>query len=324
MSIFDAIRNLAKFSSRRVYWAHNKVIVISEDLDKSVGINDIVDFFARNHELRMRTWVVITPNQASELVATKTGLEVVPGTSIDNLFRYTRIASAAPKVDMRTLQANYLGSGTEVVLPVVQIKPRGISEKDTHEFGSSPQVELAGTAYFDKNKLKGILTEDESQALMWFVDSPDSLVLVLHCPDNSLERVSLEMKTHHFSVDPVYQKARLGFNIRLAASFDMVELGCPWQQRQQAIIRSLEQQAEHKLTHEITSVIAVSQRNETDFLGFGERFEDRYPAEWKQVQPIWNSTLSSAKINVHVTVHIHSPVLLQTPTAPKTGGNTYP
>src|SRR5687768_2804645 len=33
-SIFEAIRNLSRFSSRRVFWAHNKVIVVGEELAK--------------------------------------------------------------------------------------------------------------------------------------------------------------------------------------------------------------------------------------------------------------------------------------------------
>lgn len=95
-TLFDAIRNLSTFSSRRVFWAHNYAIVINEDYARE-GIGDVVDFFTRNPELRMRTWVMVTPDEASKLVSTITGLEVIPGEALNKLFRYNRISVQAPR-----------------------------------------------------------------------------------------------------------------------------------------------------------------------------------------------------------------------------------
>lgn len=318
-SIFEAMRNLSRYSSRRVYWAHNKVIVISEDLAKTDGINDIIDFFTRNHELRMRTWVVVTPEKASEIVATKTGLEVVPGTSVERLFQYSRLVAEAPKVDMRTLQANYLSSGAEVVLPIVQTKPRGISQsEDATGFKSTPQVELSGTAYFEGDKLKGVLSPKQSRALMWFLSPPESRVIVLPCPNDGRSNASLEMTSHHFQVIPAYENGRVGFHVLLKADFDMVELGCRTRQNQKVIMTGLEREVQDRLAAEIKDIIHVSQANRADFLGLGEKFQDKYPLEWLALEPKWADALSSARVSVTSKVRIHSPVLLQTPTAPGT------
>ncbi len=65
-TIFEAIRNMASISSRRIFWSHIKVIIISEELARSNTL-EIFDFFSRNPELRLRTLVSVTPGEAGKL-----------------------------------------------------------------------------------------------------------------------------------------------------------------------------------------------------------------------------------------------------------------
>ncbi|KPV41805.1 Ger(x)C family spore germination protein [Alicyclobacillus ferrooxydans] len=321
-SIFEAIRNLGRYSSRRVYWGHNKVIVIGEDLARDEGINDVVDFFSRNHELRMRTWVVVTPDKASQIVATKTGLEVVPGNSIDKLFHFSDLVAEAPKIDLRTMQASYLSDGSEVVLPVVQTRLRGVSTDNPKEFGSTPQVELSGTAYFEKDKLKGTLNPDDTEGLMWFVDPPKTRVVVIPCSSsNPNQTATLEIRHYKFKVVPQYVQGRPAFRIQLNVECNLVELDCPTKQSHQQVMKALEASVEANLKKEISDAIEASKTNKVDFLGLGSRFQDRYPAEWQRIKSNWPELLSTAKVNIDVSAHIRSPVLLSTPTVPDSAGD---
>ena len=122
-TIFEGIRNLARFASRRVYWGHNMVIVMSEEVARD-GIVDIIDFFTRNNELRMRTWIVVAEGKANEIISTKTGLEVIPGNSIDLLFRFSPIIAEAPKSNVMSLAAGYVGEHVEPYLATVRLKAR--------------------------------------------------------------------------------------------------------------------------------------------------------------------------------------------------------
>jgi len=85
-TLFAAIRNLAQFASRRIYWAHNNVVVIGEDVARE-DITPVLDFFARNPELRLRAWLAIARDTtAREIVSAKTGIESVPANSLAALF----------------------------------------------------------------------------------------------------------------------------------------------------------------------------------------------------------------------------------------------
>lgn len=318
-TLFSAMRNLTQYASRKLYFAHNKVIVLSEDIARS-GVTDVVDFFSRNHELRMRTWVVVTPGKARDLIAAKTGLEVLPGDSIDKLFRYTRLVADAPKTDMKTLQADFLENTKDAVLPKLTLEPRQISEGQEQSGNAQvkPQAVLSGTAYFHQGKMKGWLDAKESRGMMWFVNPPQSRVLTLQCPDSPTEKVALEMKKYRFDVIPGDVYGKPTFLVRLSARFEMVELGCSTNRSNLQIMHGLNQQAARKLQQEILNIVNVSKHESVDFLGLGDRFQDAYPEEWKKLGPHFSDRfLPKIQVNVHVTTYIRSPALLEQPMTPQ-------
>jgi spore germination protein KC len=309
-SVFEAVRNLGRYSSRRVFWAHNFVIIIGEDLARQ-GIGEIVDFFTRNHELRMRTWVVVAKGKASQLVSTQTGLEVIPGEAIDNLFRYSEIISSAPRSDMRTLQAAYLSDSTHPTLAKVQIRSREISNKKPGQFGSIKQVELAGAAVFNKDKMVGWLTPEETRGMLWFTEKVESGVVTLPCSENAKKNTTLELKQQKFKVTPSYKNGTPSFDVQATSYADLVESGCE-SQDETALIQKLEGKLQQRLRAEIQGVVNKAQKTyKVDFLNLGKVFQNTYPIEWRSLRQTWMEDFPKAKVNVHVTVHINSTVLLK-------------
>ncbi|WP_139488241.1 Ger(x)C family spore germination protein [Brevibacillus dissolubilis] len=310
-TIFEAIRNLARFSSRRIFWAHNFVIVINEDYARD-GIMDVIDFFSRNHELRMRTWVAVTPHAAHELVSTQTGLEVIPGQSVDRLFRYNEIVAEAPRTDMRQLLAAYLSRTSHPILARLTLKGRGTSNKKPQEHGSIDQVELSGTGIFRKDKLIGTLDSKESQALLYFTERVESAVVPIPCPDDKKNEASLELRYQRFTVEPTYQNGKIYFDVRLKTYVDMVESGCRSRLSQAELMQLMEEPLEKVLKERLEKVVKAAQRTyKVDFLELGKYFENKYPKEWKKVRDRWEEEFPRAVVRVHVETEINNPVLLE-------------
>ncbi|WP_166244941.1 Ger(x)C family spore germination protein [Paenibacillus turpanensis] len=315
-SLFEAMRNLARFSSRRVFWAHNKVIIINEEVAKQ-GVTDIIDFFTRNHELRMRTWVVSTPEKTSELIALQSGLEVVSGDTIDRLFRFSEIVAEAPRSDMRTFASAYLSKSTHPVLARLKTKDRAVSGKKPGEFGTEKQIELSGTSIFKRDKMVGMLTPKESRAMLWFTGNVDSAVYELGCPGEPKAPVSLELKEGDFKVTPQYRNGRPEFQVKLDTQLNMVELGCPTPLSNEEIMDFLEKQVVAEIEDEMDSMIEKAQKKyRVDFLELGKVFENKFPYEWKTLGEDWEEVFPEAKITVEVQASITSPVLLKQPTRP--------
>jgi spore germination protein KC len=317
-SIFEAIRNMARFTSRRIFWAHNKIVIFGEDYARQ-GITDALDFLTRNHELRMNTWVVVTPGKASKIVSMQTGIETVTGDSLDRLFRFSKFSAAAPKTDMKTVTASYLSKNSNPIIAMVDTIKRNRKENSTSVLGDKEEVELAGTAVFRKEKMLGTLNDKESRALLWFVQKARSGIYKLPCPDQPKLPASLELRDSRFNVIPRYQEDRASFQISLELDMDLVELGCPSTMEMEDIITQLEKDASKMISNEILSLLNKAQHvYKTDFLELGKVFQNQKPHLWKQIKGRWTQVFSQAEMTVDVNVHVKSPVLLRQPTKPMT------
>ncbi|WP_336787242.1 Ger(x)C family spore germination protein [Paenibacillus sp. MMO-177] len=306
-TIFDAIRNLGRFSSRRVYWAHNFLIVMSESYARQ-GIRDMVDFFTRNHELRMNTWVAVTSDKPDELISTITGIEVVPGEAVDKLFRNNQIVGLAPGSNMMNLEEALLSSSAEPVVARLQLQPRGISNKKPEEHGSLKQVELAGAAVFRDDKMLGWLTPKETRVSLFFLERLESGIEVIDCPNDDNRRLTLEFKNAHMTVKPFYENKTPRYHIRLKTTADIVESGCniPVEQLREAAEASLEKLMKQR----IQNVLDKAQKQyHSDFLKLGDVFRNKYPREWKRVGKDWEQLFAGAKFEIETYVDIKSAVV---------------
>lgn len=313
-SVFEAIRNLTTFSSRRIFWAHNNLIVINEDLAKE-GIKEIIDFFTRNPELRMRTRVVVTPNKASEIVSTSTGLEVIPGESIGKLFRYSPISGQAPTTEILDLQSAYLSESSEPVLARVKLIERGVSNKKEDQEGSIKQVELAGAGIFKGEKLIGTLDGEESRGLLPFIEKVESGVYVLGCPNDKEKKISVELKKENFEVIPQYKEGQVVFKINVSAFASVVEAKCSFSLEKKADVKELEKELARQIYDEIKNVTDLVQNEfHSDVLSLGKIFNNKYPSEWKRVKGNWDEELQKARIEIKVAAEINDAVLLYRPT----------
>ena len=305
-TIFEAIRNLGRFASRRVYWAHNFLIVMQEDYARN-GIDDMVDFFTRNHELRMNTRVAVTSDSPAEIVSTITGLEVVPGEAVDNLFRDSKIVSQAPSSDMKNLEEAYLSTSSQPILARLSLVSRGISNKKPQEHGSLKQVELAGAAAFKEGKMVGWLSPEETRGLLFFTERLDNGIVAVGCPNNG-NKLSVEFRHAKLKVTPSYKNQQPAFRISLRTKADVVESGCD---TDIAKIRAdIERALEDQLKQAVVGTLNKAQREfHSDILKLADVFRNKFPAEWRKVGKQWSSAFSEAPIEVTVKAKVNSVVL---------------
>lgn len=100
-TVFHAIRRIISYTSRKVFYGYNQVIIINEDLVKEYTLKQILDFFVRDPELRERNWVLITPYKASDILNTNNPLEMLPAKAIAdevkaNIFNSETIQRPSP------------------------------------------------------------------------------------------------------------------------------------------------------------------------------------------------------------------------------------
>lgn len=308
-TLFEAIRNLAKFSTRRVMWAHNNIIIIGQSLAEQ-DITPVVDFFTHNPELRMKTWVAVSQGPAKPYVAAKTGIENIPGLGLAQLFRYHDLPAESVASDMLHLFSDFKSESRQPLVSAIRMK-----KEANGGGGSDSQVELSGAAVFKGSKMLGFISPEETNGLAWVrKDISKAVVSVTNMPDEG-QGVSVEIK-----------KAKLKMNTSLkegipSASIDVHVVGTIAEEDKtshmtiQNFRSTVEKQAAKEIERNIKDGIEKVQKEyKSDVIGLGRMVHIEHRDEWyDSLQDKWEDIYQQIPIEVNVTVDIDSSVLYYQP-----------
>lgn len=98
ISIFDCIRLLSLESPRQLFFAHNQIILISEELARNRGIEELVDFFDRNPQIRRSNWVLISRSDNSTILEMPGEIVAPASQRIAGIIREQRLSSYFPAI----------------------------------------------------------------------------------------------------------------------------------------------------------------------------------------------------------------------------------
>jgi spore germination protein KC len=213
-TIFEAIRNMAAFSSRRIFWSHIKVIIIGEELAKS-DIIEIFDFFGRNPELRLRTWIAVAPGEASKLMEVVPVMERDPALALERVIDHRKLTGKAYGIMLKDFLEDYLSPD---VYPAASRIVLG-------ESAGKPVLSLKGTAVFAERKLAGWLEDQETRGLLWLKKRMSSSIMVVNCPFDGLP-LSIEITGTSVKYVSGIEDGRPWFNIQVKASGNLTEKYC--------------------------------------------------------------------------------------------------
>ena len=98
------------------YYEHLQVIIISEDVARS-GVEDILDFFVRDQEMRRRVKLFVTPGQAKSILDVKPRTEDFSAMYLAHIpMNSTKNSRMVHEVDLGEI-VNYIHQGYDFVLP---------------------------------------------------------------------------------------------------------------------------------------------------------------------------------------------------------------
>ncbi len=98
---------IANKTSRRLYFAHNQVLVIGEDLARK-GVTPLFDLIERDPEVRTDFYVLVAKGaKASDLLKIKTPIEKLPGTEMrESVENAEQILGTSYRMSIKEMIAN--------------------------------------------------------------------------------------------------------------------------------------------------------------------------------------------------------------------------
>lgn len=323
-TIFNAIRDLSLQTPRQLFFAHNQVIIISDQLARGRGVSEIIDFFERNPEIRRTTWVLVGKGNLSTLLDEPGRVENTPAQRISGIIEERALSSQYGVKRLGDFLEVMESHGAQPFTAIIERKTnisRPIEHSETQSEGhiSEPHqnLVLSGTAVFRKDKLVGQLNPKESRGLLWVRGEVKGGNIDIVVPEEG-KTVSLEILRARTRLTPSIRDGRVFMKVEIKEESNLVETFAPLDLEKPETIERLEKLLAGAIREEVESALSRAQQEyRSDVFGFGEAVHRKYPGQWKEIKDTWTDIFPGVEVEVLVDAKIRRTGLVTSPVQPK-------
>lgn len=296
-SFLEIIRDMFGQLGRPISWEHIQVIVISEAALEAGGLDQLLDWFVRDNEMRWRINVYVTPGEAKPI------LEYIPpggeanGIFLANITRNNvkdpHIASARSELGFTVIK---LDNHAALVLPKIEL--------------ADNVLKVGGVAVLKHNRLAGYLDEAATIGAKFILGVEKSAIITTRCKDHPEQIIAFELFRHdthlqaHVSGDNIY------YTLDIAMYGNLGEMGgCSAPEDHDNgnpdYIHMLENQFADEVKQSVQRGLKAQQSMGTDVSNFGRTLNIQFPKKWKEVKDRWDDEIfPTVPVIVSVNVHI--------------------
>ncbi|NRD77742.1 Ger(x)C family spore germination protein [Bacillus sp. BRMEA1] len=291
--VFDNLQEISMRIAIPPSYEHLKVIVISEDVARTIDLNNIINFILRNTETRRSTRVVVSKGKARE-VFEKQGIITNPALKLmESTDNYNKTMRMATEIKLGEI-SGYLSSKRSFVVQRVTT--------------SKKEMKIHGAAVINgkSGKMIGELGEKEIEGLNWLKGDKGRRGIVEGVDPKSKGKLVYELRKMKSKIQPKVTGSKISFTIEIETEGKLRE---DWVNPGNAFKTDFIKRAELatgiaiKKTAERT--LAKTQKEfKEDVLGLDKRLSIDYPHVWKKVKGGWSERFSEIPVNIKVRVKI--------------------
>lgn len=311
-TVFEAIRKMSTKTSRRLFFSHTQMLIISEGMARR-GVYPLVDLIERNPDIRTDMQVALTRGtSARNLLQTTTQMESIPVNQFHEMMEVNEQAYATNFATLVKDITRLAGKGREqAVLPSIRIegdKSAGNKVDNVTSIPAEAVPSLASMGVLKDGKLVGFLTPRQSRGLAWLKDKVKSTVVKLACPESEgYLTVEVQNAKRFYKVkqsgdgNPVIQA-------ELLLTGGIQEIMCPGVNvMEEKVLEQIGKLTCDAVKAEAEDTIRVLQKDiRSDALGWGKEIYMRKPAIWKKLEADWDDEFTNVQSNVRCKTKILS------------------
>lgn len=306
-TLTEGARNLTKQISRRLYYAHTNLVVISEEVART-DMLDILDALDRDPEFRTTTELVVARNSsAEEMISTLSHLDKVPVTKITKEIKVTeKMLGENLHITIDDILVSLVSNGKQPVANGVKL----IGNKD--EVGKSDFLQrtkadtiamVDGLAIFRTGKLKGWVDQKDARGVVWILDKAESTAINVNWngKKNALSIAPIRSKT---KVSTMMKYGKPVINVHIENEGWVSEANTDIDLANPKVIKKIDQKVESEIKKEVEDSIKAVQKKKSDVFGFGEVIHRTYPMYWSKIKTDWNNRFPELHVNVVVDSYV--------------------
>ncbi|MBB3126648.1 spore germination protein KC [Paenibacillus rhizosphaerae] len=317
-SIAEAMQNASLETSRKLFFAHNSVLILSEEVARQEGVGEILDFFLRPFESRETMSVLLTKGKASNLLEVLIPLEKISGNAIQRIIDLSQ-KNLSMVQNMRLIDfARMIASPDESAMaPELEVSgdlTKQSSLDALKKTRNEAVIKLGELGIFRKDKLVGWISQKDSSSVAWLSDRVSSMMVVFPCSTKAQKEqlISYRVMKSSTKLEPkvIHGKSIIFAKIQATGAID--EAGCNLDLKQPSVIRELERTISKQIGDDVMTTWSHLQGMNVDLGGFMNAIHRKDPATWRKLmkskRPIEDISLRvQVKINIEHTNMITKP-----------------
>lgn len=289
-TIQNAITNMSKAMSKRIFFGQNKLIIIGKEVAEN-QFSQQLDFFLRSSDSRVDIAICMTDKRAEDIIKSKENDTAVPCENILYLIDNNEDAGLSQMIIVNDLLNLYKDKTSDIYLPVLTRK----SEKSS--------VSTAGIALFSGDKLVHITDEEETQGFVLMNGKPVDMLISFK--DEKLGQVGVRLSEIKCSKSAKLIDGRVNFTVTLNADMliNEVENGIEHtlDENSHSRIRAL---AENKIQRLIESAFNTCRDNKSDALRVGEQLACDDAVAYDRLSDDWDKSFSDSRLECRASLSV--------------------
>lgn len=302
-SLQEALRKVVKESPKKLYATQMQLLIIDENLAKN-NLSQILDFFARNPEVRNEIYVLISKDE--DLLEVLTPLDNISSQNImDSLTSTNKFLGYSNITTFNDLISNYQNDKIEITIPSIELigsEEEGSKEENLEKSKQDTSVKLSTISVFKDNKLVGYLNEQESLAYNMIMDKITNAIINLDYKDE--QYVVTEIINSSTSTEAKPKDNKITINIKGKAA--IVESHYDINLTKEKSIKKIQKDLNSHIEKLIKKTIKnTNKKYNSDIYGFEDLFYKTDNKYYKKIKDKWNDEIyNNLKIEVNSKIEI--------------------
>ncbi len=287
-NLSDAARKIEAKSSRRLYYGHINIVIISEDVGKK-GVLNIADYILRNPETRKQFYILQAKDASAEdVLKIVSPLESFPSQGISSLIEANRSDQAfSNDVNYSSFVSKLLDTGYDATIPSITIKgneDKGSSLKNLESTSPKTYLKLDNIAIYRGDKFVGYANDEESESINIMNKSATDIIYNFKHNNDVITFSSSNVKSKIKIISPKNVSISvdgMGFISEINSDDNLENLNT---------IKELQKILNSSLEKDLNKTLnTLKYKYKSDVLGIGNLIYKKYPNKWKNIKKDWNN-----------------------------------
>ncbi|MGF7086799.1 spore germination protein KC [Kroppenstedtia sanguinis] len=290
-TVSDTLDDIQNQTNQRLFYGQTRLLIIGEEVAKE-GIGRVVDGLKRHPEVRRHQWPLVVKGKAKDAMKANPKLEQIPMEYIVTLVENgVRIGKYNDEDFGKTL-INLSSPAKHPVMNFIEISPQ--------------LIEWKGLAVFNKGKMAGRLSREESEPMLRLRNKEKGETVNVPCGGKKSDlKVVFRAKEMSRKIQVKQREGRLPeIHVHIKMKGDIIEKTCAkYDLSQPGIYKKMNRWVADRYELTTRKTIRKMQKElKVDAFHFGNMIRAHHPDLWKKLD--WNRDFPNVPIRATYEVQI--------------------